>query len=593
MIRAHFPWRLFSRIVLIQAVLVLVALTASAVAARYFFKRQFIAQVESQLHVTLDVLARDIPKTSDAAWCDAHSSVGPSENSLRLTIIDDSGKVLCDSRHEAKTMGNHNERPEVVEARSSGFGQSLRLSATLGESMLYGAISLTDRHVVLRGAMPLAQLSRSLRIFDTSLAIFLVVIAAVIGGLAVWAARSLVFPIGRLLLKARSVLSINELLSEEGSGEEPFGELSDLETSLDSIRRDLEAKAERLNLQREEQATLMSAISDSILAVDLEGAPLFYNSRFMVMFGREKDRDRNFRLWEMFRDPEILGAFRTALKEGLSNLVNAIPFEQESGRKFFSISVSPLRRTSGDIYGAVGIFHDVTELKLAEQIRIDFVANVSHELRTPLTAIKGYADTLGHDIDQGRPPEKEFIEIIMRNTSRLMSLINDLLDLSSLESNVEDLQKTLIHTDEFTNRVLNQMKGVFEKKGHSVTIDSQSPTVLADPRRLEQVLVNLLDNAGKYTPAGGKIAVHWDAGAAKTEVLLKVVDSGPGIPTKHHARLFERFYRVDKARSRELGGTGLGLAIVKHIMQRHSGTVWVESTLGQGSTFVCKFPGGE
>ena len=593
MIRANFPWRLFSRIVLIQAILILVALTASAFAARYFFKRQFIEQVERQLHVTLDVLARDIPKNVAPGWCHDHVALGASENALRLTIISDNGEVFCDSGHDPKSMENHGARPEVVEARHTGFGQSTRLSATLGESMLYGAVDLGDRHVVLRGAIPLAQLSRALSLFDTSLAIFLVAIAAFIGGLAVWAARSLVFPIGRLLLKARSVLSIHERLGEEGVSDEPFGELSDLESSLDSIRKDLEAKAERLNLQREEQATLMSAISDSILAVDLEGAPLFYNSRFMVMFGREQGRDRNFRLWEMFRDPEILGAFRGALKEGRSGLVNAIPFEQESGRKFFSISISPLRRTSGEVYGAVGIFHDVTELKLAEQIRIDFVANVSHELRTPLTAIKGYADTIGQDIEQGRPPEKEFIEIIVRNTSRLMSLINDLLDLSSLESNVEDLQKAILHTDEFTIRVLNQMKGVFEKKGQTVTINAKAGAVLADHRRLEQVLVNLLDNAGKYTPAGGKIAVYWEPGPMKSEVLLKIVDSGPGIPPKHHARLFERFYRVDKARSRELGGTGLGLAIVKHIMQRHGGTISVESMLGQGSTFVCKFPGGE
>lgn len=565
MIRAHFPWRLFSRVVLIQAVLVLVALMASALAARYFFKRQFIKQVESQLHVTLEVLGRDLPENVDSGWCSAHSALEASDNALRLTVTTDDGLVLCDS-----------------------LGRT-----TLGYSMLYGAIDLKAKHLVLQGAMPLAQLSRSLRVFDTSLAIFLVVIAIFVGGLAAWAARSLVFPIGRLLVKARSVLSINEVAGSEGSGEEPYGELSDLESSLDSIRRDLEAKAERLNLQREEQATLMSAISDSILAVDLDGAPLFYNSRFMVLFGREQDRDRNFRLWEVFRDPGILSAFRWALKEGRSNLVNAIPFEQENGKKFFSISISPLQRTSGEIYGAVGIFHDVTELKLAEQIRIDFVANVSHELRTPLTAIKGYADTLGQDIDQGRPPEKEFIAIILRNTSRLMSLINDLLDLSSLESNVEDLQKSLLNTEELTNRVLNQMKGTFEKKGHTITIEARSSTVLADPRRLEQVLVNLLDNAGKYTPAGGKIAVHWDPGTAKAEVLLRVVDTGPGIPLKHHARLFERFYRVDKARSRELGGTGLGLAIVKHIMQRHNGTVWVESTLGQGSTFVCKFPSGE
>jgi two-component system phosphate regulon sensor histidine kinase PhoR len=170
----------------------------------------------------------------------------------------------------------------------------------------------------------------------------------------------------------------------------------------------------------------------------------------------------------------------------------------------------------------------------------------------------------------------------------LISLIGDLLDLSSLES-ADILHKSRVETDEITSRILKQIQGKFDAKSQKVEAQFRATLVWADTRRLEQVLVNLLDNANKYTPAEGKVVVSWESEGA--DVLLKVKDSGPGIPPEHHARLFERFYRVDKARSRDLGGTGLGLAIVKHILQRHEGAVWVESEIGKGATFVCRFPG--
>jgi two-component system phosphate regulon sensor histidine kinase PhoR len=179
-------------------------------------------------------------------------------------------------------------------------------------------------------------------------------------------------------------------------------------------------QAERLNVEREELSTLMSAISDAILAVDTDGKPLFFNSRLAMLFGNPAGlQDSSVRLWEMLRSPEILEAFRRALADGVTGDVGAIPWERETGtRKFFSVAVSPLRNRKGDIYGAVGVFHDVTELKGAEQIRIDFVANVSHELRTPLTSIKGYTDTLLLDLQSGKPAELEFLQVIARTDGR-------------------------------------------------------------------------------------------------------------------------------------------------------------------------------
>ena len=230
----------------------------------------------------------------------------------------------------------------------------------------------------------------------------------------------------------------------------------------------------------------------------------------------------------------------------------------------------------------------IIALKKAEKMRIEFVANVSHELRTPLTSIKGYAETLLQDIEDGLNPDPEFLKIILKNSNRLLALINDLLDLSAIESGADELHLADLDLREITDHVLTHLQAVSAKKETRVNAEYATDYVHADPKRVEQVLTNLIDNAVKYCPAGSVIRVIWSQEGA--EVVLRVRDNGPGIAEKYLDRLFERFYRLDKGRSREMGGTGLGLSIVKHIMQRHNGSVNAESELGQGTTFVCRFP---
>jgi two-component system phosphate regulon sensor histidine kinase PhoR len=356
---------------------------------------------------------------------------------------------------------------------------------------------------------------------------------------------------------------------------------------VEDLKKDLESQKANLQLQSEEHAALMSAVSDAVLAVDLEGTPLFYNSRFALLLGKGQTI-RGKHIDKLLNDAILVHAFKEALTTGKVSSVNALPMDTETGKYFFSVSVSPLARKNGQVYGAIGIFYDVTELKRAEQIRINFVANVSHELRTPLTAIKGFTDTLIQDQQNGRPIENEFLQIIARNTGRLMNLINDLLDLSAIESN-EIANKALIKTEDVTKAIIQQIKPSFDSKKQKISVNILAPNVMADQQRLEQVLVNLLANANKYTQQTGNVTVSWEYGKNQS-VLLKVTDDGPGISVENQARLFERFYRVDKSRSREQGGTGLGLAIVKHIMQSHGGSVHIESPSSGGSTFVCVFP---
>jgi two-component system phosphate regulon sensor histidine kinase PhoR len=462
------------------------------------------------------------------------------------------------------------------------------------EKHLSVVLSVPSKNLSLRASLPLDSLGEMIRVYNTSLGFFLVGLMLALFLVGLWYARRLVFPLGRLLVKTQNLVARHpRVLTEEDLEEEAFGEWSDLESSIDDLGKNLESTVQSLTTEQVELDAIMGSISDAILAVDQEEIPIFYNSRFEMIFGGGKVR-RNVKLWEILRDPEILKAYKRALTEGKSGGTRAFSLETENQpKRYFSLSVSPLRRHGGSIYGALGIFHDITELKAAEQMRIDFVANVSHELRTPLTAIKGYTETLilDHEKMGGAEADREYLNIIARNSERLMNLMGDLLELSALESSLL-LQKEVISTREISERILKQLAPRLQKKNQSADLKVEALSVTADPNRVEQVLINLLDNASKYTPEGGKITVSWELDRkGERDTFLKVQDTGPGIPMEHLGRLFERFYRIDKARSREQGGTGLGLAIVKHIMQRHEGAVWVESSPGQGSLFTCRFPG--
>jgi two-component system, OmpR family, phosphate regulon sensor histidine kinase PhoR len=429
--------------------------------------------------------------------------------------------------------------------------------------------------------------------YDRAFLFLALVMATTVSGITFWTGYRLIWPLGRVLVKARSILkrdyqqaSARDDDNTAATGLMEPNEWSDLEATLHKIGDDLQSTNRSLSREREEIEAIMSALTEGVVAVDKMGNLLFFNSRFVLLFG--PDRQRGGRLSDFIRSPDVLEAFRATLKDGNPRQVNTqLRLKEDVVPRTFSLSIAPLRLKSElNTYGAVGIFHDVTELKRMDQVRIDFVANVSHELRSPLTSIKGYVETLLEDAPQGSP-SRRYLETIERNTNRLIALVHDLLNLSSLESGAE-LERSEVDLKELTQRVCTQLESQRAAKDIHITSDVQAPYLWADPKRLEQVLVNLVENAIKYIPAKGKIHVQWLRKGG--EVELHVTDDGPGIPYEHQARVFERFYRVDSARSREQGGTGLGLAIVKHIIQRHGGRVKVQGGPGQGSEFLCFFP---
>ena len=536
-----FPWRLFARYVIAQTVIVVLSVGAAGLGARYFYKKQFIGQSSERLHDLLEGLAAAPGGRDYKSWCMA-SGAGPGRRLTAISAV--SGMVLCDSHGDLSQMDNHGGREEILAAKKSGFGTSLRLSGTVHESFLYGALLSGDGHTVLRAALPVSVLARSLHAFDLSLGL---VISAVV----------LVSVVLLLLTGRKSIIATQK------------------ETAWE---------------EKERLATLMESISDAIVAVDLNGRPLFFNSRFAMLFDRDKRLGRaGARLEDLFPEStQVYAALKKAEGGGGRPAFSqtAVMLEPTEGGGWYALTLSPLRSGNG-IYGVVGMFHDVSDLKKAEQMRIDFVANVSHELRTPLTSIKGYADTAIQTLEAGKGVDRKHLEIISRNADRLVSLIRDLLDLSLLDS-AAGIQKQDLSTATVTRHVIDQLESGIRERAHSISVLTRSEFVRGDPDRVEQVLFNLFENAVKYTKRGGRISVSWLPGDG--HVVMRVEDNGPGMAAGHLPRLFERFYRVDKSRSREQGGTGLGLAIVKHIMMAHGGDVSVESTPGKGTVFSCRFP---
>jgi two-component system phosphate regulon sensor histidine kinase PhoR len=340
---------------------------------------------------------------------------------------------------------------------------------------------------------------------------------------------------------------------------------------------------------------LMASLDDAILSVSPDLKIKFFNARMAHQFLERAQTDllqqmEPVPLAQIMREPEILKLYQMTLQTGETQMqslrLHSLMHQQN---RYFSVKVSPLREEKDSkIYGAMGLFHDVTELKKADQIRIEFVENASHELRTPLTSIKGFVETAKEDLTAGRTEQLgSFLGIISKNVDRLTELVNDMLTLTTLDADTA-FKRELIQPQQVTEEIVERLSPLANEKSLVIRMSFEASPFPGDLVKVEQVLENLVSNAIKYIPNQRKIEIRWDEDSRF--VRLHVIDDGPGIADIHLGRLFERFYRVDKGRSRDVGGTGLGLSIVKHVMQSHGGTVQVKSEIGRGSEFICSFP---
>lgn len=507
----------------------------------------------------------------------------------RITIINPQGAVLADSEHDPETMENHANRPEIREAYQGRTGSVIRHSATLDRDLCYVAIPLAYReqpNFVLRLAVPLEDLDAAIRAVRWRILWASLVAAVVALGIAYLFSRSFTRRIDRIRAFAEG------LADESTSGSlalEAGDELGALARSLNRTSVQLHELIDRLSLESSQRQAILSSMVEGVLAVDRELRVTFSNDSFARAVGVQPPIAARTLLLDLVRDPGLNEIVSRVLASGEA-LQQRLRFSTGSAADFrvFEVHAVPLASPSGQ--GALAILHDVTHLERLERVRKDFVANVSHELRTPLTAIRGYAETLLEGGLEDEENNRRFLKIIQANAARLSSIASDLLTLSELESGETAPEPERISVREAIEAALRVVAP--EARVRSVKLASgrlDDAEVCGNRIHLGQVLVNLLDNGIKFNRPGGEVRVQCSL-TADGRVCIVVADNGIGIPSEHLPRIFERFYRVDKARSREVGGTGLGLSIVKHIIERMNGTIAVESQLGKGSTFTVVLP---
>lgn len=419
-------------------------------------------------------------------------------------------------------------------------------------------------------------------------AAFLVALA-----LSVWLAHSITKPLSDIVAAARQLDAGNHALHIRTTAQDEVGLLA---STLNHVADRFQAKIGELSEDRAQLLAVLTSMVEGVMVLDYRGLVLQVNPALERMFGISRVEARGRPCTDLFRHQQLNELVAVILRSPAHHQDEIVlPL---TGR-CLQIEASPAGGKRENEACVVLVFHDITDLRRLEKIRKDFVANVSHELRTPLTSIKGYVEALLDGAKDDPVASAKFLDIILKQSDRLNLIIEDLLELSKIESGDMSFREEPIELKSLVERALSVVKPIADKNHHhlATAIDSRLPAVTGDEERLVQVLTNLLDNAIKYTPKGGTITV----GATRilplgeTEPLpnaidISVADTGIGIPEQDRPRVFERFYRVDKGRSRELGGTGLGLAIVKHIVEGHGGQVWVEANQPRGSRFVVRLP---
>jgi two-component system phosphate regulon sensor histidine kinase PhoR len=572
-----------------------VALT-SLVAGLYLSRaldRFAVASLEARLATAGRLLHEEaralLARSAPTAVMDAFVRRAARPTESRVTLIAPDGLVLADSEvgpADLARLENHRDRPEVRTALAGGMGRDLRTSVSIHAPLMYVALPVRDgdRPIgVLRLALPLSAVTSSYE------QIHRVMLAG--GFVALLAAFGIgIFVAGRV---TRPVVEMQAIARQMSEGQfavrapvRSHDELGTLGRALNLMALRLREQIHNLEAERAKATAILDGMVEGVVAVDGQECILLMNERARAMFGVGPGRGEGKPFLEVIRNADLHEIFRSGRTAGGV-------FHQElrlvhPAERTLRVTAVPLRL--GDAPGLVLVIDDVTELRRLEHVRTEFIANVSHELRTPLTAIQGYLETLLGGALEEREHAHRFVEIAFRHTERLGRLLNDLTDLSNIELGKVSLRLAPTPLRPLVDSVLELVEARAREGG--VALHAEASDVIAaqaDHDRLLQVLINLVDNAIKYTPAGGTVTVRARP-TADGRVELSVSDTGIGIPPADLPRITERFYRVDKARSRELGGTGLGLAIVKHLVLAHGGDLAIDSEEGRGTTVRVLLP---
>lgn len=561
------------------------------------FKRYYLQDVSDRLNQEADLLAEilqsrladGLPLTD----CQPLAVEWRRHLGVRITLIDLSGTVIAESDWHADSlwaMENHADRPEVIAALEEGRGSAIRHSISVDSDLMYVArrVSLLGEPVViLRAGMSLAALVEAQERIGNLLLLIFVTAVVVVFSWSAWTSIRVQRSLGQLAQTAAHLSAGNWDARVPIDPYRPSDEYSEVAHAFNKMAQELKARYEQRRRERDQLQTVLTNMSDGVLAVDGEGTVRLVNQAFLRFFRSVFDDPIGHPHAEAFRHRELNELIPDLLAGDFADrpeIELGVP-----GRRIIVLRTAAIPKAGPrDVRGVI-VARDVTARRRVEQMRRDFVANVSHELRTPLTAITGYVEAL-HDESLAARERESFLGVISRHAERMNSIVADLLQLSRIEDPDYHPSPTEFSLDSAIEETRTGMANAFQSRGQRfhATVQPDASRIHADRDAVSRILLNLIDNAHKYSGDGGTITV--EAVRQADEIVLTVSDDGPGVPESDRPRLFERFFRVDRARSRDSGGTGLGLAIVKHLAESHGGTARYEPNTPHGSRFIIHLP---
>jgi len=554
-------------------------------ALKTFYIDQTVIYLKNQAHI----LEHEIIKYTsplDANNIDKICKAVGNDASVRVTIMHSNGDIIGDSDESPSEMDNHADRPEIVKASGGNLGTSIRFSRTLQKNMMYVAIPLKKKNktkIIIRTSIPLTFIETSLKAVELKIFLGGLIIALFASVISLYISRRISRPIEEIKKGAEQFAKGDFSLKIHIPQTKELAFLTD---SMNQMAVQLEERIKTVLHQQKEIEAILSSMVEGIIAVDKEEQIIKINNAAVKMLSKNSTSDdylgRNIQ--ERVRNVRVHEFIKETLHKG--NTIQGDIELHYKKKKIFNICCTPLSYTTKNPIGALIVFNEVTQLRHLENVRQDFVANVSHEIRTPLTTIKGFVETLLSGAMDDPEKTKRFLNIIDKHVMRLTGITENLLQLARIEQNGK---KQIFRKKENIKEIIHSAIQVchVEANDKKITINISCDDELSfklNRELFEHAIVNLLNNAIKYSEKNSEIDI--EAEQKKEQLILKIKDHGVGIAQAHLTRIFERFYRVDKARSREMGGTGLGLSIVKHIVQAHGGKVMVESFPGKGTVFI-------
>ncbi len=575
-------------------VLFFITIVVVGVFSGELMKSTYMKMKEDQLKDEAQILVHTLNLSNqdlDGREAELEEAVAPlgKEVDARITIIYQTGQVVMDSKENPEKLGNHASRPEfqaILEGKKS-VGIATRKSATVGYSMLYVAVPILHDGKVdgaVRISVSLESIEKAVDTLWGNLLLILLPILLVIAAISIIIARRITRPVKEIIEVSNDLALRNYSSRIYGKSS---GELQEISVSVNKLAESLEQQMYEIRENSQRLSAIVENLVSGVMLINYDKEIIMTNKAMYQILGEQEITGRTFY--------EVIKSFSVSqlIEKGFQEKQRAqeevsIYFPREM---ILDASVTPILMEDGEVSGVVLLLHDITQIRHLENVRSEFVANVSHELKTPVTAVKGFAETLLDGAMHNEELLRQFLTIIKDESERLNRLILDILALSKIEQKTLPIQIEQVNLDDVIRQSVEMVSEFAATKSIELELPEkhEPPLEIAAERdRIQQILVNLLSNAIQYTQAEGKVRLSLDD--AGDYVVLKVSDNGIGIPEKDLERIFERFYRVDKARSRHSGGTGLGLSIVKHLVESMAGEIFVTSKEDQGTTFEIKWP---